>query len=237
MKRSGDKKIVLRIVYGLVLFVTALSTLEQLSDICNDLFKFDKFLFHLIVVAISLLIAVVEGYTMNGMGFIMSLLKGREPVPAIPPGGKYEYRPLTLDEVPALYQLAKELYGSQYDFTKEGLCSWWRANPLCFFGLFHDGKIVGYFDVFPVGEEGYFHLLSGKDERLLKPLSIAQVNADSCLYIASFVVRPEHIGKVLGFLQKGFNFYIKATRKRNGTRFLHLATVKKAGSGANARGS
>jgi hypothetical protein len=206
-KLKFRRKIFVHIIYGIVLFITCLSTLEQFSELNNDIFHLHKIVFHIITFSISLVVALYEGYSMKGFDRIKALFETKEHIPDLPAEGSYSYRALALEEISKLYELAKKIYGSDYNFTEKGLNSWWLLNPNCFYGLFFENNLAGYIDAFPISDSSYKHLVDGHDERYISPQLTAQISFESSFYIASFVVRQEHSGHVLSFILEALKFY------------------------------
>lgn len=207
MKTTFKRKSLVHFIYGMILFITCLSTLEQFSGLNEDIFKLPKTIFHTVTGMIALSVAIFEGYTMSGFDKIKSFFEPKEHVPDLPVEGRYEYRVIYLEEINAVYQLARKTYGTHYSFTEGILQSWWKANPYCFFGLFYAGELVGYIDAFPISANHYSHLIQGKNEKDILPESKDQLTPRSSFYIASFVVLPQHCNHVLKFVQKAVLFY------------------------------
>lgn len=202
------RKIFVHIIYGIVLFITCLSTLEQFSELNNDVFRIQKELFHMITISVSILVALFEGYSMKGFDRIKAFFETNEHIPDLPTEGNYTYRPLAVEEISNLYDLAKKNYGIDYNFTENRLKNWWVLNPNCFFGLFFENDLVGYIDAFPISNSSYKLLTAGYDERKISPQNLSQINTESTFYIASFVVSREHCGHVLSFISEAFKFYV-----------------------------
>ena len=204
-----------------------LSTIEQFSEINEDLLKLSKTTFHLITLSISFLVAVFEGYSMKGYDTIKSFFETKEHMPDLPNERKYISRSLKIEEIDILFQFAKKGYGSGYNFTVNQLKRWWQYNPNCFYGLFFKGNLVGYLDVFPIDKNDYRHLLDGKDERLITPLKPENVSDTSSLYIASFVVDKEHCAYVVTFVNKALKFYNQVYRVKNWSKVCAFAYTPK----------
>jgi len=132
-----------------------------------------------------------------------------EHTPDLPSESNYSYRSLAIEELGTLYELARKTYGVSYTFSENDLKGWWRCNPNCYYGLFCDRELVGYFDAFPISDEA-FNDLTADNEKTLSPLNADQLTNECSFYIASFVVLPQHSSQIQTFINKAFEFYSTA---------------------------
>tara|TARA_Y100000310_G_scaffold340590_2_gene436952 strand:- start:159 stop:965 length:807 start_codon:yes stop_codon:yes gene_type:complete len=211
---NSKKKILIHFIYGVFLFVSCLSVLEQFSQLNEDLFHFSNTLFHFLTVAISLSIAVLEGYHMKGFDTIKSILEDDDPVPP-PINENYTTRPLEREEIILLSRTAKKMYPSKYSFPIDQLERWWDSNPNCFFCLFLNDSLVGCIDLVPISTNDYEHLISGGNEHEITPLSVEQVADGTILYIASFMVQKEHRRHLSKFIDASKRFLTRTYKSFN----------------------
>ena len=237
MRPSHTTTVLFRIVYGSILFVIALSTLEQFSGLNNDVFKLPIGRFHALMVGVAIGAAVFEACFLMGLEGVKRFCVTTDYIAdAPPPMGGHDYRRAYLEDIPAIHQLARQIYGWRYQFSEKTLRKWWHLNPECFFVMLHNDQIVGYMDAFPVSEKDYERLTRGQDERRILPLPVAAVDQRSSFYIASLVIEPRHRGRILVFLAKTFRHYASAYPHKPWQRVCAVAYTAKGTEWVKVRG-
>jgi hypothetical protein len=237
MRPSHTATVFFRVIYGSILFVIVLSTLEQFSGLNTDVFKLSALRFHILMAAIAAISALFEACFLKGLEGVKEFCAATDYIAdAPPPMGGHDYRRAHVEEIPAIHQLARQVYGWRYQFSERTLRKWWHINQECFFVMLHNGQVVGYIDAFPVSEGDYQRLMRGQDERRISPLPCSAVDEHSSFYIASLVIDPRHRGRILVFLAKAFSHYANAYRHKPWKRICAVAYTAKGTEWVKMRG-
>lgn len=226
MLAAQPKTIALRCVYGTILFVVSLATLEGFGQLNDEFLHVPARLFHQLMMGGALVVAAFEATTMRGLDGLRDYLGGQDYVIEPMPEGTYSFRGAYLEDIPVIRRLARRIYGWGYDFSDDRLRAWRETNPYCFFLMLFNSEVVGYLDAFPVAEADFQHLVRGGDEKQIMPLPPAQVDTSSSFYVASFVVTPEHRPAGRSFVVRALTFYrgsypIRSWNKICGLAYTH----------------
>lgn len=195
-----------RTVYGSILFIAILATLEDLGQIAHDWLGISQGAFHVMAVCLAAGAAIFEGLTRFTAEHLRDFFGAPDHIVEPPPSGDYEYRRAYHDEIRKIRALARERYGWTA-FSQARLERWYAANPECFFVMVHNGQVVGYVDAFPISSGDYQSLLAGKPEYEMTPQRPEQVNESSSLYIASYVIKAGFEAYSLRLIYRAFRRY------------------------------
>jgi len=203
--KNSASQVVGSILYGTVLFVVVLATLEGFSGLNTDLKILLPSDFHTLMFVLAIGVASYEAKTERGLSGLQQLFAKPEPIDSAP-AGEYTYRPSRLADLRHIRKLAMRRYG--YAFSQQELERWFHCNPACFFVMFCDGKLVGYIDAFPIATKDYSHLLEGKRrEQEMTPLKPHEVDEESSFYIASVVIAEGFGSQILALFTHALKFY------------------------------
>lgn len=236
MIRQRLLNVLVRTLYGAVLFMIVLATLEGLADFCEEVCKLPKHPFHIIAGVLAFVVAVVEGFSMKGLERLKEWLTIPEYLPDVIPDSKPECRWAHPEEIAQIHQLARATYGYGYRFSLEQLRGWWTRNNQCFFVMLHNNVVFGYIDAFPISAADYEHLLHGKDERRINPQNTNDADGSSSFYIASIVIKRGYSGNFLRFLMKALQNYETAYARKPWRRICTMAITDRGKMLANDRG-
>ena len=224
--RHSQKKALIHLLYGFILFVISLSTLEQFSQLNTDMpdmLRLPNHIFHYLMVALALGVACYEGWTMTGLAGLKHYINAPEHMLAPPPEGDYKFERASPEYMSQVYKLARRLYGSGYKFSEKKLCAWLAINPDCFYMMLFNDLVVGYIDAFPISEDHYWHLVAGGDEEKIEPQKKENINKHASFYVASLAIAEEHRLKIREFLDKAFEFYDEHYPTKNWDRVCAIA--------------
>ncbi len=212
-----------RVLYGVVIFVILLSTLESLGDLVEDLSGLPRSIFHGCTIVVASALAVAEAWKEFGIEKLREIFTRPDHVVFPSPLGEYEWRRAYRNEVVEIHALATRIYGGAYQFSVEKLERWYDCNPDIFFLAKHNGECVGYIDAFPISRADFTSLSTGAAETSIEPQRHGEAKEESLFYFASVVVSPRYSTVVDLFLRKSLRFYQSRYSMRPWTRICALA--------------